>query len=151
MKRPIIEIEELGEPNSIIYRKDAQVSEIVNTEKMLMELNEQLRLPFIVGQNGLLKCPFCGSDAEIIEKTLKYVGHPIPTWPHVKCETIPDKLPCSAPNGLIFLVNSHIVSLFCQIAGRRKGCKPGSDDNNSFAHRYLNIICGTSILLNARL
>ena len=89
--------------------------------------------------------------SKIIEKTLKYIWHPIPTWPHIKSKTIPYKLPCSAPNGLVFLVNRHIVSLFCQIAGSRKGCKPRSDDNNSFAHRYLYIIYGTSILLNARL
>ena len=56
MKKPIIEIEELGQPNSLIYRQDAQISEIVNTEKMIKELNEQLRLHFVVGQSEQLKC-----------------------------------------------------------------------------------------------
>jgi hypothetical protein len=55
MKKPIIEIEELGSPNSLIYRKDAQISEIVNTEKMLEELNEQLRLHDVVGRSEQLK------------------------------------------------------------------------------------------------
>jgi len=56
MKNPIIEIEEIGEPNSLIYRKDAQISEIVNTQNMLKELNEQLRLHFVVGQGAQLNC-----------------------------------------------------------------------------------------------
>jgi predicted DNA binding protein len=39
MGKPIIEIEEIGLPNSLIYRKNAQISEIINTEKLVEELN----------------------------------------------------------------------------------------------------------------
>ena len=78
MKKPIIEIEELGEPNSLIYRKDAQISEIVNTEKLIEELNEQLRLHFVVGQNEqccehavteqkTLRCTCCEECGEILD------------------------------------------------------------------------------------
>lgn len=56
MKKPIIEIQELGEPNSLIYRKDAKISEIVNTEKLIEELNEQLRLHFVVERIEQLNC-----------------------------------------------------------------------------------------------
>lgn len=62
MKRPIVEIEELGEPNSIIYRKDAPISEIINTQRMLVELNEQLRLHFVVGQSEQFICRDCGKN-----------------------------------------------------------------------------------------
>lgn len=53
----IIEIEELGFPKSLIIRENALVSEIIDTNDLVGELNEQLRQYNVSGQSEQL----CGN------------------------------------------------------------------------------------------
>lgn len=49
----IIEIEEFGFPKSLIIRENALVSELIDTNDLIKELNEQLRL------SNVMPCTFC--------------------------------------------------------------------------------------------
>jgi hypothetical protein len=49
MKNRIIEICELGQPQSIIHREDEPISELIRTTDLVEELNEQLLIPVVVG------------------------------------------------------------------------------------------------------
>lgn len=44
MKNRIIEICELGQPQSIIHRENQPISELIKTDSLIEELNQQLRL-----------------------------------------------------------------------------------------------------------
>ena len=44
MKDSIIEIVELGQPQSLIQRENAPITELIKTDLLIEELNEQLRL-----------------------------------------------------------------------------------------------------------
>jgi len=44
MKNRIIEICELGEPQSIIHRENEPITELIKTDDLIKELNEQLLL-----------------------------------------------------------------------------------------------------------
>lgn len=57
----IIEIEELGFPKSLIIREKSLVSELIDTNDLVKELNEQLRQYNVVGQSEQL-CPECKSE-----------------------------------------------------------------------------------------
>lgn len=59
----IIEIEELGFPKSLIIRENALVSELIDTNDLVKELNEQLRQYNVVGRNEQLK--------DLLEKLLE--------------------------------------------------------------------------------
>ena len=50
MKNRIIEICELGQPQSIIHRENEPITELINTEDLIKELNQQLRL-HVVGSS----------------------------------------------------------------------------------------------------
>lgn len=54
MKERIIEIVELGQPKSLIQRENAPITELIKTDVLIEELNEQLRLYNVVGQNEQL-------------------------------------------------------------------------------------------------
>jgi len=56
MKNRIIEICELGQPQSIIQRENEPISELIKTDSLIEELNEQLLLYNVVGQSEQLKC-----------------------------------------------------------------------------------------------
>ena len=56
MKDRIIEIVELGEPQSLIQRENAPITELIKTNLLIEELNEQLRLCNVVGQSEQLVC-----------------------------------------------------------------------------------------------
>jgi len=42
-KKPIVEIEEIGHPKSLIIREGSMVSELILTSELILELNEQLK------------------------------------------------------------------------------------------------------------
>ncbi len=48
MKNKIIKICELGKPQSIIYRENKLISELIKTTDLVEELNNQLNIPFRV-------------------------------------------------------------------------------------------------------
>ena len=52
MKDRIIEIVELGQPQSLIQRENAPITELIKTDLLIEELNEQLRL-YNVSNSGL--------------------------------------------------------------------------------------------------
>ena len=56
MKDRIIEIVELGEPQSLIQRENAPITELIKTNLLIEELNEQLRLCNVVGRSEQLVC-----------------------------------------------------------------------------------------------
>ena len=56
MKGRIIEIVELGQPQSLIQRENAHTTELLKTDLLIEELNEQLRLYSVVGRSEQLKC-----------------------------------------------------------------------------------------------
>jgi hypothetical protein len=49
MKDRIIEIVELGQPQSLIQRENAPITEIIKTDLLIKELNEQLQLGNDIG------------------------------------------------------------------------------------------------------
>lgn len=51
MKKRIIKIVELGQPQSLIQRQNTPVTELIKTEMLIEELNEQLRLYNVVGRS----------------------------------------------------------------------------------------------------
>ena len=55
MKNRIIEICELGQPQSIIQRENEPITELIKTDSLIEELNEQLLLYNVVGQSEQLK------------------------------------------------------------------------------------------------
>lgn len=59
MKDRIIEIVELGQPQSLIQRENAPITELIKTNLLIEELNEQLRLYNVVGQSEQLVCEWC--------------------------------------------------------------------------------------------
>ena len=77
MKDRIIEIVELGQPQSLIQRENAPITELIKTDLLIEELNEQLRLYNVVGRSepcGLLhstdwngKCFKCGEQVFVRE------------------------------------------------------------------------------------
>lgn len=56
MKERIIEIVELGQPKSLIQRENTPITELIKTDVLIKELNEQLRLYNIVGQSEQFYC-----------------------------------------------------------------------------------------------
>jgi len=54
MKNRIIEIVELGEPQSIIHRENEPISELIKTIDLVEELNKQLLLHNVSQQRELL-------------------------------------------------------------------------------------------------
>jgi len=44
MKNRIIEICELGQPQSIIHRENQPITELIKTDSLIQEINQQLRL-----------------------------------------------------------------------------------------------------------
>lgn len=68
MKERIIEIVELGQPKSLIQRENTPITELIKTDVLIEELNEQLRL-YNVNNNGLDE-PF--GDATTAELMLMF-------------------------------------------------------------------------------
>lgn len=66
MKERIIEIVEIGQPQSLIQRQNAPITELIKNDLLVDELNEQLRLCNVLGQSEQLKplsvneCSICG-------------------------------------------------------------------------------------------
>lgn len=56
MKGRIIEIVELGQPQSLIQRENAPITELIKTDVLIEELNEQLRQYNVVEQSEQLVC-----------------------------------------------------------------------------------------------
>ena len=56
MGNRIIEIVELGKPQSIIQREGDPITELIHTHILIEELNEQLLLYNVVGQSEQLSC-----------------------------------------------------------------------------------------------
>jgi hypothetical protein len=59
MKNRIIEIVELGKPQSIIQREGDPITELIHTHILIEELNEQLLLYNVVWQSEQLKTFNC--------------------------------------------------------------------------------------------
>jgi len=59
MRNRIIEICELGQPQSIIQRENEPISELIKTDSLIEELNEQLLLYNVVGQSEQFVCYRC--------------------------------------------------------------------------------------------
>ena len=68
MKDRIIEIVELGQPQSLIQRENAHITELIKTDLLIEELNEQLLLYNVIGRSEQLPCN-CGVRLE--ETTLQ--------------------------------------------------------------------------------
>jgi len=64
MKNKIIEICELGQPQSIIHRENEPITELIKTDSLVEELNNQLTLTDVVVPKGTL-CDVCGSENTI--------------------------------------------------------------------------------------
>ena len=56
MKNRIIEICELGQPQSIIQRENEPITELIKTDSLIEELNEQLLSYNVVGQSEQFYC-----------------------------------------------------------------------------------------------
>ena len=54
MKNKIIEICELGQPQSIIHRENEPITELIKTDSLIEELNKQLTLTDVSQQRELL-------------------------------------------------------------------------------------------------
>tara|TARA_R100000951_G_scaffold97117_1_gene86670 strand:- start:32 stop:310 length:279 start_codon:yes stop_codon:yes gene_type:complete len=54
MKNRIIEICELGQPKSIIHRENEPITELIKTDSLIEELNQQLLLHNVSQQRELL-------------------------------------------------------------------------------------------------
>ena len=54
MKNRIIEICELGQPQSIIHRENQPITELIKTDSLIEELNQQLNLSGASQQRKLL-------------------------------------------------------------------------------------------------
>jgi len=67
MKNKIIEICELGQPQSIIHRENEPITELIKTDSLIEELNKQLLLSGVSQQRELLK-----AYAELIQKDYSY-------------------------------------------------------------------------------
>lgn len=52
MKDRIIEIVELGQPKSLIQRENSPITELIKTDMLIEELNEQLRLYNVCARHG---------------------------------------------------------------------------------------------------
>ena len=81
MKDRIIEIVELGQPQSLIQRENAHITELIKTDSLIEELNEQLRLYNVVGRSEQLKCEHKGRRTatelvEYCEDCKKILFHP---------------------------------------------------------------------------
>jgi hypothetical protein len=61
MKNRIIEICELGQPQSIIQRKNEPITKLIKTDSLIEELNEQLLLYNVILQSEPC-CDKCGSE-----------------------------------------------------------------------------------------
>jgi hypothetical protein len=57
MKNKIIEICELGQPQSIIHRENEPITELIKTDSLIEELNKQLTLTDVVSTS----CDKCGN------------------------------------------------------------------------------------------
>ena len=72
MKNRIIEICELGKPQSIIHRENQPITELIKTDSLIEELNQQLRLHVVVKSfvcpNGCGKNGDMGSCIECVGK-----------------------------------------------------------------------------------
>lgn len=73
----IIEIVELGQPKSLIQRKNAPITELIKTDMLIEELNEQLRLYNVSNRysiEDIEKCVenwgLCKVEKEYIEQFL---------------------------------------------------------------------------------
>mgnify|MGYP001626868157 CR=1 FL=1 len=81
MKNRIIEICELGQPQSIIHREKEPITELIKTDSLIEELNQQLLLHNVSQQRELLKaydhfaeqkhCWYLGTTDETKEDFLK--------------------------------------------------------------------------------
>jgi hypothetical protein len=67
MKNKIIEIVEIGLPKSLIQRENEPITELIETNLLVEELNEALRLFAVVGRSEQLPCDYCEET-----KPLKY-------------------------------------------------------------------------------
>lgn len=65
MKNRIIEICELGQPQSIIHRENQPITELIKTDSLIEELNQQLRLHFVVKSS----CDYWEDDTQISSAT----------------------------------------------------------------------------------
>ena len=67
MKNRIIEICELGQPQSIIHRENQPITELIKTDSLIQEINQQLRLHVVVKSSNELinKLLHLGSTIEI--------------------------------------------------------------------------------------
>lgn len=57
MKNRIIEICELGKPQSIIHRENQPITELIKTDSLIKELNQQLRLHDVVDSKERTELP----------------------------------------------------------------------------------------------
>ena len=56
MKSRIIEIVELGQPKSLIQRENEPITELIDTNLLVEEVNQALRLFAVVGRSEQLFC-----------------------------------------------------------------------------------------------
>jgi len=70
MKNRIIEICELGQPQSIIQRENEPISELIKTDSLIEDLNEQLLLHNVSQQRELLI-----AFSECVVKDVTRKGH----------------------------------------------------------------------------
>lgn len=61
MKEIIIEIVELGHPQSLIQRKNTPITELINTNLLIEELNKQLSCFNFEKIEQIKYCTYCGN------------------------------------------------------------------------------------------
>lgn len=60
MKQRIIEIEEIGFPSSLIWRENAFISELINTQELINELFSEVKKLIIPDIKNCTTCKFTG-------------------------------------------------------------------------------------------
>lgn len=63
MKSKIIEIVALGQPKSLIQRQNEPITELIDTNSLVEELNQALRL-FAVSGSSANRCNECSKELE---------------------------------------------------------------------------------------
>tara|TARA_R110000737_G_scaffold251031_1_gene260603 strand:- start:92 stop:334 length:243 start_codon:yes stop_codon:yes gene_type:complete len=70
MKSRIIEICELGQPQSIIHRENEPITELIKTDSLIEELNKQLLLYNVVQQSE----QYCECEKPTLGKSFSKCG-----------------------------------------------------------------------------
>ena len=66
-----------------------------------------------------------------MKKFFEDIGHPVPTWAHIKCKACSFKFPGPAAGGCIFFEDGNLKSILRKKARGRQAGKSGTNDGDS--------------------